>query len=114
MKILIVEDDPVSMRVLEAFLEDWGYEVVTARSGNQARELLKEPALLKDSLNMWRFHQILRANPSVHPSLRLPPIHTRGSAHWNASGARYARNLVKSCSRPNSWKRTKVLFQPAV
>lgn len=40
MKILIVEDDPVSMRVLEAFLENWGYEVVTARSGNQAWESL--------------------------------------------------------------------------
>jgi two-component system, cell cycle response regulator len=42
MKILIVEDDPVSMRVLEAFLENWGYEVVTARNGNQAWELLQE------------------------------------------------------------------------
>ncbi|MFO7987761.1 MAG: response regulator [Desulfatiglandaceae bacterium] len=42
MKILIVEDDPVSMRVLEAFLEDWGYEVVTARNENQAWESFQE------------------------------------------------------------------------
>jgi hypothetical protein len=31
-------------------------------------------ALLKGSLNRWRFHQVLRANKSFHPSLRFPPI----------------------------------------
>lgn len=42
MKILIVDDDAVSIRVLEAFLKKWGYEVVTARNGNQAWEVLLE------------------------------------------------------------------------
>ncbi|MFO7784869.1 MAG: response regulator [Thermodesulfobacteriota bacterium] len=50
MKILIVDDDAVSIRVLEAFLEKWGYEVVTARDGNQAWEVLLEsdaPSIVK-------------------------------------------------------------------
>lgn len=39
--ILIAEDDPVSCRVLEAFLVKWGYEVIVAKDGNQAIEILE-------------------------------------------------------------------------
>jgi diguanylate cyclase (GGDEF)-like protein len=39
--ILIAEDDPVSRRVLEAFLVKWGYQVVTATDGLDALKVLE-------------------------------------------------------------------------
>ncbi|HEX5423180.1 MAG TPA: diguanylate cyclase [Candidatus Acidoferrales bacterium] len=39
-KILIAEDDAVSSRLLEAFAEKRGYEVITARNGQEALDLL--------------------------------------------------------------------------
>ena len=41
MKILIAEDDFISCKALENNLKEWGYEVVSARDGNQAWELAK-------------------------------------------------------------------------
>ena len=43
MRILIAEDDPVSRYVLEAMLNNWGYELVVTSNGTEALE-----ALLKD------------------------------------------------------------------
>ncbi len=40
MKILIAEDDPVSLRVLEEFLRRWGYQVVAVANGADAWALL--------------------------------------------------------------------------
>lgn len=42
MKILIAEDDPVSRRLLEAFLSKWGYDVVITCDGKEAWEVLNE------------------------------------------------------------------------
>lgn len=47
-RILIAEDDPVSRRLLQAFLAKWGYEVVSAVDGAEAASLLEKqdaPAL---------------------------------------------------------------------
>jgi two-component system, cell cycle response regulator len=47
-RILIAEDDPVSRRMLEAFLKKWGYQVVTAVDGLDAVRILESdqaPAL---------------------------------------------------------------------
>ncbi|MEP6706770.1 MAG: response regulator [Pyrinomonadaceae bacterium] len=41
MKILIAEDDPVSRRILEATLVNWGYEVSVNLDGRQAWEALQ-------------------------------------------------------------------------
>jgi two-component system, cell cycle response regulator len=41
MKILIADDDPVSLLLLESTLTDWGDEVVTARNGTEAWEVLR-------------------------------------------------------------------------
>lgn len=40
MKILIAEDEPVSRRLLEAFLRKWGYAVVAVAKGDDAWALL--------------------------------------------------------------------------
>ena len=41
MKILLADDEPVSRRLLEAALTDWGYEVAVANDGVEARQLLQ-------------------------------------------------------------------------
>ena len=33
MRILIADDEPINLRVLEAFLVKWGYEIVIAHDG---------------------------------------------------------------------------------
>ena len=40
-KILIAEDDPVSRRVLHAFLAKWGFEVISATDGTEAARVLE-------------------------------------------------------------------------
>src|SRR5487761_1717594 len=41
MKILIAEDDPVSRRLLEAFLRKWCYQVIAVAKGDDAWALLE-------------------------------------------------------------------------
>ncbi len=41
MKVLIADDDPVSLRRLEALLEKWNYEIALARNGAEAWEALE-------------------------------------------------------------------------
>jgi diguanylate cyclase (GGDEF)-like protein len=45
MKILIAEDDLISCRILEKNLGNWGYEVVLAKSGEEAWEALKDEGM---------------------------------------------------------------------
>ncbi len=40
--ILIVEDDPVSRRLLQSYLQKWGYEVTPASDGAQAWDLFQQ------------------------------------------------------------------------
>jgi len=41
MRALIADDDPAALLLLEIVLKDWGYEVVTARDGTEAWDLLQ-------------------------------------------------------------------------
>jgi DNA-binding response OmpR family regulator len=41
-KVLIAEDDPISRRLLEAFLTRWGYEVAVVTSGTEALQALEK------------------------------------------------------------------------
>lgn len=43
MKILIADDDPISVLYLQDMLGEWGYEVVVAGDGSTARDILREP-----------------------------------------------------------------------
>jgi two-component system cell cycle response regulator len=42
MKILIAEDDPISRRILEVNLREWGYEVMVASDGAEAWEIIQQ------------------------------------------------------------------------
>jgi two-component system NtrC family sensor kinase len=42
MKVLLAEDEPVSRRLLESYLEKWGHEVVPTESGTEAWRLFQE------------------------------------------------------------------------
>jgi two-component system, cell cycle response regulator len=52
-RILIAEDDPVSRRVLEAFLSKRGFEVVTASNGTDALEVLEKEDAPRLALLDW-------------------------------------------------------------
>jgi DNA-binding response OmpR family regulator len=41
MRVLIADDDPAALLPLESVLEDWGYEVTTARDGAEAWDMLR-------------------------------------------------------------------------
>jgi DNA-binding response OmpR family regulator len=41
LKILVAEDDLLTLTLLENMLSGWGYEVHTAQDGEQAREILR-------------------------------------------------------------------------
>jgi diguanylate cyclase (GGDEF)-like protein len=43
MRILVAEDDPVSLRLLQACLVEWGYQVTSATEGHKALEVLHSP-----------------------------------------------------------------------
>ncbi|NOY79639.1 MAG: response regulator transcription factor [Kiritimatiellaeota bacterium] len=43
MRILVADDDPVSRRLLEVWLQKWGCEVVQARDGAEAWAVLENP-----------------------------------------------------------------------
>ena len=44
MQVLIVEDEPVSRRLLEGYLQKWGYKVTAAPNGAEAWRLFQETA----------------------------------------------------------------------
>ncbi|MDB5963057.1 MAG: diguanylate cyclase response regulator [Massilia sp.] len=43
MKILIADDDPLSLLYLQDILQDWEYEVLTASDGDTACNILQQP-----------------------------------------------------------------------
>ena len=42
MKILVADDDPITRRLLESILVKWKYEVVLARDGSEALNILRQ------------------------------------------------------------------------
>jgi diguanylate cyclase (GGDEF)-like protein len=53
MRILIADDDPVSCRLLDRLLHKWGYEVITARNGTEAWEVLQVDHAPRIALLDW-------------------------------------------------------------
>jgi phosphoserine phosphatase RsbU/P len=42
-RVLVADDDPVSLRVLQRALENWGHDVLVARNGTEAWQALTRP-----------------------------------------------------------------------
>ncbi|PYU34507.1 MAG: diguanylate cyclase response regulator [Acidobacteria bacterium] len=53
MRILVADDDPVSCRLLDRLLHKWGYEVIAARSGTEAWEVLQADHAPRIALLDW-------------------------------------------------------------
>ncbi|MGH9700358.1 MAG: GGDEF domain-containing response regulator [Candidatus Acidiferrales bacterium] len=74
-KILVAEDDPVSRRVLEAFLLKWGYQVTTACNGEEALRCLESEDAPRLAVLDWMMPGMegvqvcakIRSTPSSRP-----------------------------------------------
>ena len=71
-KILVIDDDPTARQLLTRVLEDQGYQVITAESGEQGIELAKseKPALITCDILMpnvdgWEVLQLLKDDPDT-------------------------------------------------
>jgi two-component system cell cycle response regulator len=53
MKIIIVEDEPISRRILENFLIECGYEVLSASDGMEALEIIQSPDAPRLVISDW-------------------------------------------------------------
>jgi diguanylate cyclase (GGDEF)-like protein len=53
MRVLIADDDPVSCRLLDHLLHKWGYEVIAARNGVDAWEVLQADHAPRIALLDW-------------------------------------------------------------
>ncbi len=69
-RILIAEDDPVSRRMLEAFLQKWGYHVVAAEDGLDALRILESEEAPPLAILDW-----------MMPGLEGPEVCQRVRAH---------------------------------
>jgi two-component system cell cycle response regulator len=52
-RVLIAEDDPVSRRMLQAFLAKWGYDVEVAADGREALAALEQPSAPQLAVLDW-------------------------------------------------------------
>jgi diguanylate cyclase (GGDEF)-like protein len=57
-KILIADDDPVSLRLMQRTLQNYGYEVVTATDGLQAAQALSSPGGPRLALIDWMMPEL--------------------------------------------------------
>lgn len=53
MKVLIADDDPVSLKILETKISQWGYEVVAAHDGEEAWRVLRGPSAPQLAVLDW-------------------------------------------------------------
>jgi len=53
MKVLIADDDPTSLRLLQATISAWGHEAIAANNGNDAWQALRSPDAPKLAVLDW-------------------------------------------------------------
>ena len=54
MKLLIADDDRLSCRMMQLLLREWGYDVVTARDGQEACKMLHQQEELQLAILDWK------------------------------------------------------------
>lgn len=71
-KILVVDNSPVNLELSKSVLEPFGYTIITARSVNEAIELLKQekPFLIMSDIHMperdgFDFIEIVKSDPAI-------------------------------------------------
>ena len=75
MKVLIADDDAVTLRLLETTLKSWGYEVFAATDGAEALRILEDGSRPEIALLDWQMPEregpeicrIIRARPQTLP-----------------------------------------------
>ena len=91
--VLVVEDHDDTTDAIEVVLEGWTYQVVTARHGAEALDLLagglRPDAIVLDlmmpEVNGWDFRRVQRANPQLEC---IPVVVVTGmSQHLDATAA---------------------------
>lgn len=58
MRILIAEDDAVSRRILESYLQRWGHEVVSTRDGAEAWAILQQDDAPRFAILDWMMPEL--------------------------------------------------------
>lgn len=83
-RILIMDDEPVILMILEEIFRDAGHDAITALNGNSGLEILEQAAkpdlvlmdLLMPGMGGKDFLQVIRANPKFN---NIPVILITGS-----------------------------------
>ena len=78
MKVLIADDDPLWLKLLEKNIDAWGYEVVTASNGQLAWHILQDKQAPRIALLDWQMPELdgVEICHRVRKSLELPFIYT--------------------------------------
>ncbi len=78
MKVLIADDDPVWLKLLEKNIGSWGYEVITATNGQQAWEYLQNQQSPRVAILDWQMPKLdgVEICHRIQQSLNLPFVYT--------------------------------------
>ena len=80
MKVLVADDEAVSLRLLESSLRRWGYDVVIAKDGVEASKILMSP----DAPKTGRAG-LDDAGPGRRPALSNDPPKQAGAVHLHSA-----------------------------
>lgn len=53
MKVLIADDDPINLKLLEANLRQWDHDVIVCKDGDEAWEIMQEPEAPRIAVLDW-------------------------------------------------------------
>ena len=87
MRVLIADDDPVSLRSLRGLMQSWGYDVATAENGTAALNALAAPEAPRLALIDWEM-----------PGLHGPEV-CRRVRDWHAADCPYLILLTSRSAR---------------
>jgi len=78
MKVLIADDDPVWLKLLEKNTDSWGYTVITATTGQQAWDILQSKQAPRVAILDWQMPELdgVEICHRIRQSLHLPLIYT--------------------------------------
>ena len=78
-KVLVVEDNDMNMQLVEYLLEEGGYEIAKAASGEEALSIARDPAMITPDLILMDIHlpgmdglSVVRAMKSDERMRRVP------------------------------------------